>query len=411
MYFLKNKNYDLLRYAVPAAFLISKISRLIAIFYLMSLLAPQYFSDWITISLILQYSLYLQLGIPISSSRELSISIGRKDTNAKIAFSVMPIQFLFFASLLLFIILQNFYHEENFYIIFSYITISHLSALLLTLARSKFQNNKVVIANMIDAVIVVLGIMFWSLSDPIQSILLTYIVAGFFVSLICLPSWEIIKEVLMLNSIKIKKFLYLIKLSLPLVIFNILLLFRGSWDILLLKFFYTLDGEAGYISSQLFIDSIRILSSLLAIFYIPYLAKTFGENKERISYHLIQELKNFKKLTMIIFILGLTTLYPILMFASNYYVEYSNLVNIYYFRTIAILLGIISLPNLLFFNTIRKPFLSIKILAVSIILPMPFLCIFNNFLSLDTILLLMLFISSFLSYFLSEYSFKKVQNN
>ena len=411
MYFLKNKNYDLLRYAVPASFLISKISRLIAIFYLMSLLAPQYFSDWITISLILQYSLYLQLGIPVSSSRELSISIGRKDTNAKIAFSVMPIQFLFLASLLLFIILRNFYHEENFYIIFSYITISHLSALLLTLARSKFQNNKVVIANSIDAVIVVLGIMLWSLSNPIQSILLTYIVAGFFVSLICLPSWEIIKEILMLNSIKIKKFLYLIKLSLPLVIFNILVLFRSSWDILLLKFFYTLDGEAGYISSQIFIDSIRILSSLLAIFYIPYLAKIFGENKERISYHSIQELKNFKKLTLIIFILGLTTLYPILIFASNYYVEYSNLVNIYYFRTIAILLGIISLPNLLFFNTIRKPLLSIKILAVSIILPMPFLCIFNNFLSLDTILFLMLFISSFLSYFLSEYSLKKVQNN
>jgi len=411
MYFLKYKNYDLLRYAVPAAFAFSKLSRFVAIFYLMSLLAPQYFSDWITISLILQYSLYLQLGIPVSSSRELSISIGKKDNVMKVAFSVMPIQFLILASIFLFILLQNFYYKENFYIVFSYITISHLSALLLTLARSKFKNNRVVIANILDALIVIIGIIFWSQSDPIQSILLTYITAGIFVSLICMPSMNIIRGIFKLHNIKIEKFIYLIKLSLPLVIFNVLLLFRGSWDILFLKFLYIFDGEAGYISSQIFIDSIRILSSLLAMFYIPYLAKIFGENKEKISNHSILELKKFKKVTLFIFILGLIALYPILMLASNFYQEYSTMINIYYFRTISILLGIVSLPNLLFFNTIRKPMLSIKILSTSIILPMPFLVILKNFVSIDIVLILMLFISSALSLFLSEYTLKKLQTS
>lgn len=407
MYLFKYKNTSLLRHAVPGAFLISKISRFVAIFYLMSLLTPQFFSDWISISLVLQYSLYLQFGIPFSSSRELSISIGKKDHEQQIAFTVMPIQFLFLASTFLLLLLQNFYYKENLYIIFSYITISHLSALLLTMSRSKFQNNRVVIANIIDALIVIIGISFWSRSDPINSILLTYITAGIFVSVICLPSWKVIKGIFKLHNIKILKFIYLIKLSLPLLIFNVLLLLRSSWDILFLKFFYILDGEAGYISSQIFIDSIRILASLLAMFYLPYLAKIFGENKEKISYHLILELKKFKKATLFIFIIGLTTLYPILIFATNYYVEYSSLINIYYFRTIAILIGIISLPNLLFFNVIRRPLLSIKILCISIILPLPFLGILNNFLALETILILILFTSSTLSYFLSEYSLKK----
>ena len=411
MKFFVNNDSEILRLALPGSFLISKIARFIAIFYLMSLLSPQHFADWITISLILQYSLYLQFGVPVSSSREVSISVGKKDREMEVLFSIMPIQFLFLATILLLIFLQAFYYQENLYLVFIYIFISHLSALLLTLARSKFKNGKVIFSNILDSFIVIIGMMLWSGSDPIQSILLTYIAAGFFVACICCPSLEITTKLFKFKEIDLFKFLDLIKISLPLLIFNLLILFRSSWDILLIKSFYSFDGATAYITSQVFIDSIRILTSLLAMFYIPYLAKIFGEDNEKISQHSFLELRNFKRVTFLIFILVAITFYPFLIFASGYFIEYSNMVDIYYFRTISVLLAIIALPNLLFFNTIRKPTLSLQILLFSFILPIPLIFILDSFLTLDKIFILILFISSLVTCLLSENFFRKLQNN
>ena len=73
-----------LRILIPIVAGINKIIRLVGVLVFMKLADPTEFSVWITCSLILQFSVFLQLGVPGPACRECSIAIGKNDGDWKV---------------------------------------------------------------------------------------------------------------------------------------------------------------------------------------------------------------------------------------------------------------------------------------------------------------------------------------
>ena len=158
------------------------------------------------------------------------------------------------------------------------------------------------------------------------------------------------------------------------------------------------------ISSQIFSDCVRILSALVAMVYVPYLAKTFGGNQERISESLLSELHRYQLVSVSIFFIGVIFLYPIMYFGASYfYPEYSHVTSLYFLRTIAVLLSMVSLPRLLFLNTIRKPLISIIIASGSILIGGLSAFVFSYYFSLYSALSYALMLSNISCFFITHF--------
>ena len=358
---------ELSRYLVPISMLASKVARLFAVFYLMSLIAPIEFSLWITISLIMQYSLYLQMGVPAPTSRELSISYGKKNLNEMISIAALSIQVYIIASIVLFFLILNFYNGDHPIEVFWYVTLSHGAALFLMHNRTTFKNLSVISANFLESLIIFCGIYFFNVKDPILSLINIYIYASIVTILICLPSFSVLKKALSIKYISLSEFKKIFIYAFPLMIFNIFVLFKGTWDIFYIKFL-NLKGAEIYISSQIFGNTITILTALIALIFVPHIGRIFGKYNESVTIELINEVKNYEKFSVITFLLGLIMLYPILLLIFNYFLpQYYEFIDIYFLRTIALLLGIIAIPRLVFLNTLRKLYLSNTILCLSVL--------------------------------------------
>ena len=103
------------------------------------------------------------------------------------------------------------------------------------------------------------------------------------------------------------------------------MLFKSTWDILGVKYF-EIEGSAIYISSQIFSDYVRILSALVAMSYVPYMAKTFGENQERISKSLLSELHRYQLVSVSIFFIDVGLC--LFCIKNNWFEEWLNFISI-----------------------------------------------------------------------------------
>jgi hypothetical protein len=395
--------HGLSRYVLPVSALLSKIARLVAVFYLMSLLEPEKFSEWILISLILQYSLFLQLGIPAPTSRELSIAFGKKDVVKIVSVSSLSLQVFLISSAVLYFIISHFYSESYSSKLFWYVTLSHGGALLCMQARSTFQNHKVIISHFLEALIILIGLAYMGRVNPLQNLITIYLIAGFMTCLVCFPPLNVVKATLSFFTINIPALIKLLKFAMPLLAFTFLMLFKSTWDILGVKYF-EIEGSTIYISSQIFSDCVRILSALIAMVYVPYLAKTFGGHQERISESLLSELHRYQLVSVSIFFTGVIFLYPIMYFGASYfYPEYSHVTSLYFLRTIAVLLSIVSLPRLLFLITIRKPLIGIIIASGSILIGGLSAFVFSYYFSLYSALSYALMLSNIACFFITHF--------
>lgn len=382
------------KYLIPVSSLMSKIARFLAVFYLMSLIPSEEFAKWILISLILQYSLFLQLGVPTPTSRELSISYGKGNFNEISYLSSASLQVFFIASFLLLLLINLFYQGPYSLKVFYFVTFSHASALLVMQARSTFRNYRVILSYLMEFFIIMIGLFFMDKNNPIENLINIYIIAAIASCLICLPHLTVLRQVFELGIFFNKKLKRLIIYAFPLLIFSFLMLFRGTWDILYVNSL-RLEDSSIYISSNILGDCIRIIATLISMVFLPYLAKIFGEFNEKISKSLLKELRRYELFTLFISIFILLTLYPLLYFASNiFYPEYVSSINLFFLRTSAILFGIMSIPRLLFLNTIRKPIISNLIVVLSILAGIFMMFIIKDFLSIYYSMTLSIFFSN-----------------
>ena len=395
--------HGLSRYVLPVSTLISKVARFIAVFYLMSLLEPEKFSEWVLISLILQYSIFLQLGIPAPTSRELSIAFGKKDVVKIVSVSSLSLQVFLVSSVVLYFIINHFYSESYSSKLFWYVSLSHGGALLCMQARSTFQNHKVIISHFLEALIILIGLAYMGKVNPLQNLITIYLIVGFMTCLICFPALNVLKATLSFFTINIPALIKLLKFAIPLTVFTFLMLFKSTWDILGVKYF-EIEGSAIYISSQIFSDYVRILGALVAMSYVPYMAKTFGENQERISKSLLSELHSYQLVSVSIFFISIISLYPIMYFGTSYfYPRYSNVTSLYFLRTIAVLFSIVSLPRLLFLITIRKTLIGIIIVSGSILIGGLTAFVFSYYFSLYVALSYAIMLSNISCFFITYF--------
>ena len=396
------------QYILPLSVLMVKIVRFIAVFYFMSLVVPEDFVKWVLISLILQYSLFLQLGVPAPTSRELSIAYGKGDLKKVLHFSTLSIQIFLIASLALYLFINFFYLEENGYKVFWYVTTSHGSALLVMQARATFQNYKVIISQCLECLIICIGLFYLDSSNPLESLINIYLIAAILTCLICFPSLKISGLVLKLYRVFSKEIIELLKFSLPLLMFTFFMLFKSTWDILAINY-YEIKNSSLYVSSNILSDCIRILSSLLSMVFVPYMAKKYGECDESISVDLLLELKRYQFFSILTFVLITLALYPTLYFGINYYYpEYINVIDIFFIRTVAVLIGILSLPRLLFLTTIRQTHV-VNLIMVACILVGLFLTIFlKSFFDIFYTMTLSILMSNLLCYVITNIYTKKV---
>lgn len=390
------------QYTLPVSILIVKIARFTAVFYFMGIVAPEDFSKWILINLILQYSLFLQLGFPGPTSRELSIAYGKHDLKAVSRITILSLQVFLIASIVFYLLLDFFYLKENFTHVFWYVTISHASALLVMQARATFQNYKVIISQCIECLIIFIGLFYLNSSNPLESLINIYLVAGFLSCIILFPKIRITLLALKIYSAFGKEALKMLKYSWPILLFTLFMLFKSTWDILLVNYF-EIENSSSYISSNILGDCIRIIISLLSMVFLPYMAKKYGEASESISAELIAELKRYQSVSLLAFVFIAVALYPILYYGSNYYyTEYMNSIDIFFIRTIAVLFGILSVPNLLFLSTIRLPNISNLIVISSILIGLLLTIFLKDVFGIFYTMPLSILISNLICYILSN---------
>ena len=389
---------------VPISGSISKVSRVIASFYFMSMVQPETFSQWASIVLILQYSIFLQLGVPFSMTREISIAIGQnaQDKNVLIARTAI-INFLF-ASVILYILLIISDYEALLSLTFWYVTISHLSALFIAQARSQFKNLNVVAAFITESLIILVGIFFYfNVDNPIESFIQILSLAALATCFVCFPSKDILSKI-KISLINIYKTeLSLIRLGIPLLLFSFMLLFKDTWDLIAIQYLSPSSYNT-YSSVFIFGNGVRIFGALVAMLFLPIMARQFGASGSVQSQALLKDFKMYRLYIGYVFILCLLFFYPLLNFLTEYILEeYKHLIDIIYFRTTAIFLGLNALPYLHLFNTIRKSRISILIILFSTVSSMLSAFIISNFLAMEIVFTISHLITSIMILILCRY--------
>tara|TARA_B100001250_G_C19815382_1_gene798026 strand:- start:3852 stop:5072 length:1221 start_codon:yes stop_codon:yes gene_type:complete len=351
---------------IPIAGFINKATRILAVFYLLSVSEPESFSIWATIALILQYSFYLQLGVPFSMTREISIAVGEDNQSKKdLIVSTSTIN-LIFASIILYFLLGFFGPSYLFIYIFLYLTISHASALFINQSRSKFNNYAVIAAFLIESLIIVFGIFFYfNQNEPLLSFIFVLSLAAFFNCIICFPYKEISN--IFKSSIgeiyRVEK--QLLGFGLPLLLFSVILLFCTTWDLIVIQYISP-SLYVSYSSVFFFGNSVKIFGALVGMMFLPIMAREFGRSGTISSVILMQKFREYRAYIFYSFLLFLLFFYPALTFLTKTILnEYQHLNNIIMFRTTAIFLGLLAIPYLHLFNTLRKTRLSIFIILTS----------------------------------------------
>ena len=339
---------------IPLIAGLNKAIRFGAAFYLMSLVSPAEFSNWVTLSLILQYSIYLQLGSANAMNIETAIAFGENDKNKMNSIMGATLKNYFIASFLLYIILNIAGYDYLFFYTILYILLSQLSDLCVVNARSRFKNNKVIFSQIIEAVVIIIGSITFLEFYTIKGLLLIFSIGALINIIIHFPYWAIIFKALTINKKTLKESKYLISRGLPLLVFNTLMLLKDTWDILLVKLLYA-EYFIQFSSTQIFGNGIRVIGSLVSIILIPNMAREFGQSKVFFSDKNIKIFTRSTYFFTIIFIAFLLGFFPVLDYLiENFIPQYEDSKNIIYFRSVAVFLGLVSLPALTLLNTIRK---------------------------------------------------------
>ena len=398
---------------IPFAGLINKATRILAVFYLLSVSEPETFSLWATIALILQYSFYLQLGVPFSMTREISIAVGENNQGKKDLIVTASTINLILASIILYLLLSFFGPTYLFLYIFLYLTISHISALFINQARAKFKNYIVIASFLIESLIILFGIFFYfNQNDPLESFILILSLAAFANCIICFPYTEIsnIFKSSVREIYRVQK--QLLVFGLPLLIFSVILLFCTTWDLIVIQYISP-SLYISYSSVFFFGNSVKIFGALVGMLFLPVMAREFGRSGTIDSVVMMQKFREYRSYILYSFVLFLLFFYPVLLFLTkNILHEYQHLTNIIMFRTTAIFLGLVAIPYLHLFNTLRKTRLSIFIIVASTLFGLFMATLCSSFLTLEVSFVIAHLFSSLLMLTLCMFRLNRlIENN
>lgn len=354
--------------AVPISLAASKLIRLSAVFMLMTSISDQEFGLWVTCSLLLQYTVFLQLGIPAPASRESAIALGRGESDKSDSFKVVALRVQnVAAAIIIFVGALMFADTANVWLIIGYIICSHFSALIVTLARFSLRYRAVVISQLSEAVIIG-SLVLWkfpSLSVPF--LLGVYLFASVVSACICLPATNILKRSLRPDLSWVSECKALLPLALPLLAFTFLILFRGTWDIIVVGLLGS-ESQTGFVAAQSLADSFRILAALLMSVFVPTASFLYGNNKEVISEQLSNYLEKFIMLTVCIACLLITATLCIGDFLLNFFLpQYQNFSQFFFYKIVALAGGLISMPYYSFLTAVRKVADALLIISLSLV--------------------------------------------
>ena len=257
--------------------------------------------------------------------------------------------------------------------------------------------------------IIFIGLFYLNSSNPLESLINIYLLAGVLSCIILLPKIRINLLALKIHRVFDKKTLEMLKFSLPLLLLTFFMLFKGTWDILAINYF-EIKNSSLYVSSNVLSDCIRIVTTLLSMVFLPYMAKKYGQGNESITEDLVKELKRYQFFSILTFVFIALATYPILYFGSQYYIEYSNSIDIFYIRTIAVALGVISMPSIVFLSTIRRPNVSNLIIISCILIGLLLTIILKDYLDIFYVMSLSILISNLLCYLISNIYIKNLLN-
>lgn len=385
--------------------------RFLSIFILMIETSPEIYSQWVTIAIIMQYSLFLQLGSPQAMHREVAILAGNKDKAAKekIIFSAIVnyLISMLVVSLLLFI----FNNDKLLVPTIIYISLIHLGNLFLLQTRAKFHIKRAAIAMFIDGLLLFTFALYLIPIHGVLGLIASLCIGSFANIIICFPA-KIFRLVLAkkINNI-FKNIFFLVKEGLPLLVFNFLLLLKESWDYIFIRFFY-IDDYVLYSSSHIFVRGISVLGSLVGMIFIPLLAKNFGQTNQIYN----SENKTITKKLLINLYIG-TLIFISLwyalsdIFVKTLLINFSDSIDIITYRTITSMLGLTVLPLYFFYNSSRKTILSIKFTFASIIISIVIFFIISNFFNISFSIITSMFIGNLiLIVFMSLYFFNRADS-
>ena len=352
---------------LPVSFAGAKLVRLLAILLLMRTVSPDEFSQWIAYSLTLQYVTFLQLGVPAPAAREIAISFGREDDREVDNIASHALYFCLFAIILATVIISLQGLKIANAILVSYISLSLLSALSVTICRSQFYEHIAALSQFAEAFIIVICLFVFEITSA-ESLLLVFSLAALASLVITQIKLRWFRYIAELRKFALKHARFLIQSSWPLAIFGGLVLARSSWDVLLAAQLNNYDSSS-YMSSQIIADISRVGAALCLLLYSPYVAAIYGRHHERISI----ELRNYvQRFTAIFFIIGAFAAVLVVFqgerFLANVLPQYLSGSNIFIFKAVGIAVGFMSLPCLIFLTIIRRAHLANTIISISIIM-------------------------------------------
>jgi O-antigen/teichoic acid export membrane protein len=385
--------------------------RFLSVFILMIETSPEIYSQWVTISIIMQYSLFLQLGSPQAMHREVAILAGKKDEAAKekIIFSAIVnyLISMLVVSLLLFI----FNNDKLLVPTIIYISLIHLGNLFLLQTRAKFHIKRAAAAMFIDGLLLFTFALYLIPIHGVLGLIASLCIGSFANIIICFPT-KIFRLVLAkkINNI-FKNLFFLVKEGLPLLVFNFLILLKESWDYIFIRFFY-IDDYVLYSSSHIFVRGVSVLGSLVGLIFIPLLAKNFGQTNQIYN----SENKTITKKLLINLYIGALILISLWYALSDIFVKtllinFSDSIDIIAYRTITSMLGLTVLPVYFFYNSSRATILSIKFTFASIIISIVIFFIISNFFNIAFSIITSMFIGNLiLIVFMSLYFFNRADS-
>lgn len=385
--------------------------RFLSVFILMIETSPEIYSQWVTIAIIMQYSLFLQLGSPQAMHREVAILVGKKDEAAKekIIFSAIVnyLISMLVVSLLLFI----FNNDKLLVPTIIYISLIHLGNLFLLQTRAKFHIKRAAAAMFIDGLLLFTFALYLIPIHGVLGLIASLCIGSFANIIICFPT-KIFRLVLAkkINNI-FKNLFFLVKEGLPLLVFNFLILLKESWDYIFIRFFY-IDDYVLYSSSHIFVRGVSVLGSLVGLIFIPLLAKNFGQTNQIYN----SENKTIIKKLLINLYIGALILISLWYALSDIFVKtllinFYDSIDIIVYRTITSMLGLTVLPLYFFYNSSRATILSIKFTFASIIISIVIFFIISNFFNIAFSIITSMFIGNLiLIVFMSLYFFNRADS-
>jgi hypothetical protein len=353
---------------IPASFALSKLVRLGAVLLLMGSVSVEDFSIWISCSLVLQYTGFLQLGIPAATSRELAIAIGQNDLWRAVMLQVTAIKVqIMLAALIVVIVVFIFGRMNLALLIIGYIVTTHFSALMVTAARFSLRNKVTVFSQLADALVILTGLFYASLTLTVEGLLAIYLAANMTSAFICLPSKRVLRKSFSLDREWLSFIGPAILQALPLVLFSFLILFRGTWDIILIE----LCGDAsnaGFSGTLILTDSFRTLTALLMTVFVPVIANQFGKANATVSSAMIRHLNRFAHITIA---LSITCVLITFFFGDTimreYLPQYQDLSAEFFLKVIVLSTALISMPYYSFLTATRQVKTALSIISASLI--------------------------------------------